>query len=557
MKILITAINAKYIHSNLGIYDLQSYAKDYKEHIALAEFTINQSVDEIVSSIYKEKADVLCLSCYIWNREYVERVVALLSAVLPKLPIWLGGPEVSYQAKKEIESWQAIQGIMVGEGEATFLELVKAYVEESYDFEHIKGLVYREGEKIVITPPREPISLSSIPFPYYDKIEDFKNKIVYYESGRGCPFSCSYCLSSVDKRLRFRDLSLVKKELQFFIDHEVEQVKFVDRTFNCNHDHAKEIWTYLLEHDRGKTNFHFEVAADIMTEEELAIIGKMRPGLIQLEIGVQTTNRTTLKEIRRGMDFARVARVVKKLQANKNVHLHLDLIAGLPKEDYESFVKSFNEVYALRPNQLQLGFLKVLKGSYMHFMAEDYSCYYRSYPPYEVLQTKWISYGELLILKQVEEMVEIYYNSGQFLNTIDYLVRSYCESKKTDSSFDFYHCLALFYEKKSYDKISHSRIRRYDILLEFVREAMPDIEKELIDYMLLDLYLRENLKSRPAFAPAVEPYKEKIRSWYQKEKRRQDSKSHVEYLLGSWYFFDYERKDKLSNNAFAEKIEVT
>ena len=556
MKILITAINAKYIHSNLGIYDLQSYANAYKEHLQLAEFTINQSVDEIVSAIYKERADVLCLSCYIWNREYVERVATILHKILPKLPIWLGGPEVSYQAEKEIGYWPQIKGIMVGEGEETFLELVRTYVEKTYNFEAIAGLVFKEDEKVVVTKARLPINLSSIPFPYYDKIEDFQHKIIYYESSRGCPFSCSYCLSSVDKRLRFRDLSLVKEELQFFIDHEVEQVKFVDRTFNCNHKHAIEIWKYLLEHDRGRTNFHFEVAADIMTEEEIELIGKMRPGLIQLEIGVQTTNLKTLDEIKRKMDFEKVARVVKRIQEKQNVHQHLDLIAGLPFENYSSFAKSFNEVYQLKPNQLQLGFLKVLKGSYMHFMAEAYECVYHPYPTYEVLETKWISYEELLSLKQIEEMVEVYYNSGQFLNTIDYLVTNYCKRGKDYTPFLFYSHLGEYYEKKSYNKVSHSRIKRYDILLDFVKEEIPFLENNLVDYMMMDLYLRENLKSRPSFAPSIESFKQRIKNWYKKEGKRQDSKSHVEYLFGDWYLFDYERRDKLSYNAFVQKIEV-
>lgn len=351
----------------------------------------------------------------------------------------------------------------------------------------IKGIVYRENGTCRQNPPRPVMDLSKVPF-VYDHIEDFQNKIIYYESSRGCPFSCSYCLSSIDKCLRFRNLELVKKELQFFIDHEVPQVKFVDRTFNCKHSHSMAIWTYLKEHDRGKTNFHFEVAADLLNEEELELIASMRPGLIQLEIGIQSTNPETITEIRRKMNFEEVKRIVKRVQEKGNVHQHLDLIAGLPYEDYERFAQSFRDVYALHPEQLQLGFLKVLKGSYMHEKTEDYQLLYQDRPPFEVLSTKWLSYDDVIRLKGVEEMVEVYYNSGQFVNTLRLL-----EEEFTDT-FALYESLSRYYEENGLHMINHSRITRYEVLFAFIKAC---VEKNVENYrqmLILDLYLRENVK---------------------------------------------------------------
>ncbi|MDD3219741.1 MAG: B12-binding domain-containing radical SAM protein [Lachnospiraceae bacterium] len=557
MKILLTAVNAKYIHSNLAVYDLKSFAKKWEEHLELAEYTINQPMDDVIRDIYTRQPDVICLSCYIWNISYVNQLTTILHQIMPQIPIWLGGPEVSFDPEQELRNMPQITGILVGEGEQTFCELTEYYVCDKLKLDSIHGLVYRTGvslkndeneaansnPEIIRNAPRNPMDLSEVPFPYYDCLSDFKNKIIYYETSRGCPFSCSYCLSSVDKRLRFRDLALVKRELQFFIDHEIAQVKFVDRTFNCAHEHAMAIWRYIIEHDKGKTNFHFEVAADLLNEEEIALIQTMRPGLIQLEIGVQTTNEKTLEAIRRKMDFSKVEDIVNQIHKNHNVHQHLDLIAGLPYENLESFENSFNQVYALKPEQLQLGFLKVLKGSYMYEAAAEYGCVYKPFPPYEVLSTRWLGYAEVLKLKQVEEMVEVYYNSGQFTNTIEYLVKEYAHP------FSFYEALGEFYETHNYSQISHSRIRRYDILLEFVRERNVELEARVIDYMMLDLYLRENVKSRPSWAPEYGRIKDIIRAWYQQQEIKQDTRTHVEYLLGEWYYFDYQHKNPLTGNA--------
>ena len=336
------------------------------------------------------------------------------------------------------------------------------------------------------------MDLSKVPFVYHD-MKDFQNKIVYYETSRGCPFSCSYCLSSVDKCLRFRDLELVKKELQFFLDEKVPQVKFVDRTFNCKHGHAMEIWRYLIEHDNGITNFHFEVSADLLNEEELSLISQMRPGLIQLEIGVQSTNARTIREIRRTMKFEEVARIVRQINAYGNVHQHLDLIAGLPYEDYESFRKSFNDVYALAPEQLQLGFLKVLKGSYMEEQKEQYGLVYKSRPPYEVLYTKWLPYSDVLRLKRVEEMVEVYYNSRQFSYTLGALEKAFPDS------FSMYEQLGAYYDEEGQTFLSHARVTRYEILYAFAKKIDPEREELYRELLIFDFYLRENAKSRPAF----------------------------------------------------------
>lgn len=526
MHVVLTAINAKYIHSNLAVYSLRAYAEPYKEQITIAEYTINQQLDDILIDLYKKKPDILCFSCYIWNLNYVEELIREVKKIFPSLPIWVGGPEVTYDAKSVLERLPEVTGVMFGEGEETFLEVLRYYHLEGKVLEEIKGIAYRDGQgNICQNEWRKAIDLSTVPFVYHD-MDNFKNKIIYYETSRGCPFSCSYCLSSVDKCLRFRDLEMVKKELQFFIDEKVPQVKFVDRTFNCNHKHAMEIWKYLVEHDKGITNFHFEVAADLLNEEEIQLIEKMRPGLIQLEIGVQSTNPETIKEIRRTMKFSEVARIVQRINKKQNVHQHLDLIAGLPYEDFESFKKSFNDVYKLYPEQLQLGFLKVLKGSYMEEQKETYGLVYKSKPPYEVLYTDWLSYQEMLQLKLVEEMVEVYYNSGQFSYTLRQL------EKEFESPFALYEQLGRYYEQHTLHLMSHSRITRYEILLDFICGLGVDREDLYRELLTFDLYLRENVKNRPEFAGEYSVSKERLNQFYEAE-----AESH-QYLKG------YERYDK-------------
>ena len=545
MKIFLTAINAKYIHSNLAVYSLRAYAKDYQDQIVIGEYTINNRVDYILEQIYKAKPDVLCFSCYIWNISFVKELVPDLKKILPQVEFWAGGPEVSYDAVEFLKKNPAFFGVMVGEGEETFHELAGYYIERKPEtLSGIRGVAFRDenkGRDIVHTGWRELMDLSKVPFAY-SNLTEFKNRIIYYESSRGCPFSCSYCLSSIDKKLRFRDIELVKKELQFFIDNKVPQVKFVDRTFNCKHDHAMAIWRYITEHDNGITNFHFEISADLLREEELALMKTMRPGLIQLEIGVQSTNPQTIKAIRRTMDFEKLKGIVEQIHSFGNIHQHLDLIAGLPYEGYESFHKSFCDVYALRPEQFQLGFLKVLKGSYMMEMTGEYQILYKDREPYEVLSTAWLTYGEILGLKMVESMVEVYYNSGQFKHTLVFLEQYF------EDPFRMYEALGRFYEKKGYSEISHSRMRRYEILMEFAGEQKEIPLEVLSDVMLLDLYLRENLKSRPSFASDQKPYERLI--WDYRKVEKIPKTAHIEVFRdGKTILFDYTDRDPLTNNA--------
>ncbi|WP_297775831.1 B12-binding domain-containing radical SAM protein [Blautia sp.] len=522
MKVLLTAVNAKYIHSNLAIYSMKAYAEQKGcpgAEIQLAEYTINQQQDGILRGIYEKKPDLLCFSCYIWNISFVRELIRDVKKILPKTRIWVGGPEVSYDAEDFLKEMPQVTGVICGEGEETFAEVVRTYAqwekqeEEPKALGNILGVVYREGKNLIFTGNRDILNMDELVFPY-ENLSLFEHKIIYYESSRGCPFSCSYCLSSIDKKLRFRSVSLVKKELQFFLDHQVPQVKFVDRTFNCKKEHAMEIWKYIKEHDNGITNFHFEIAADLLTEEEIGLIAAMRPGLIQLEIGVQSTNERTLQEIRRKTSFQEICKKVRAVAEGENVHQHLDLIAGLPYEDYKSFQKSFCDVYALRPQQLQLGFLKVLKGAYMEEMADAYGCVYKSKEPYEVLKTKWLTYGEISRLKGIEEMTEVYYNSGQFFYTLEALVKEFPDA------FTMYEELADFYKRKGYFAVSHARISRYEILREFLQEKGIQYLEFYDQLMVLDLYARENLKTRPSWAMDLKPYKRQIQAFYAKEEEQ-------------------------------------
>lgn len=514
MKILLCAVNAKYIHSNPAVYSLKAYCgKKYEDTIEIVEYTINHALDSILEGIYKKKPDVIGISCYIWNWEYVRKLIEALPEILPNLQIWLGGPEVSYRAGEILEAYPVLRGIMVGEGEETFLQLTEHYKEGTISLEHIKGIVYRNGEVICATGERALTDLSKIPF-LYDDMTPFENRIIYYETSRGCPYRCSYCLSSIDKTVRLRNIEIVKKELQSFLDRQVSQVKFVDRTFNCNREHAMEIWKYLIEHDNGITNFHFEIEADIITDEQIALLKNARPGLMQMEIGVQTANEITLKEIRRTASVEKISEVVKKIKSGNNIHIHLDLIAGLPYEDYQSFGKSFDRVYEMEPEQLQLGFLKVLSGAYLSERVTDYGIRYLKRPPYEVLATNWISFEEIRRLKRIEEMVEIYYNSNQFVHTLQRLVKEFV------SPFSMYEALADFYEENNYFVTQPARSYRYQVLLSFiektVRKELHDLFRELLTF---DLYLRENCKSRPLFAKDLSMYKERSRCFYQDEEK--------------------------------------
>ena len=531
MKFLLVAVNAKYIHSNPAVYSLKAYAQERlgmngmertETLIDISEYTINLQTESILSDIYRKKPDAVAFSCYIWNWRMVRELTVELGKVLPEVPIWLGGPEVSFDAEQILEEISAVSGIMAGEGEQTFTELLEYYAKKEdgsgnrKGLESIDGIVYRKEGKVFKTGARKPADISALPF-LYNNMENFQNRIIYYESSRGCPFRCSYCLSSIDRSVRLRDMKIVKTELQFFLDHKVAQVKFIDRTFNCNREHAQAVWRYILDHDNGITNFHFEIAADLLNEDELALLSEMRPGLVQLEIGVQSANPDTLREINRYTDMERLREAVRRILMARNVHVHLDLIAGLPFEDYDSFGRSFNEVYGMRAQQLQLGFLKVLKGSPMYERAGSYGINYTSLPPYEVLYSRWISYEEICRLKKIEEMVELYYNSGQFAHTLPVLEQVF------ESPFVFYERLADYYEENGYFINNPSRSYRYEALLGFAGRydsRREGLYRELLTY---DMYLRENMKSRPGFAMDLSKYKGRIRNVYEEESRLREA----------------------------------
>ena len=639
MKFLLTAINAKYIHSNPGVYSLKMFAESkgaaqavqgdqnpwedglpcvplgaekQEEHgpyagvtektareshsmqVEIAEYTINNQMELILEDIYRRKPDMVGISCYIWNIAYALDLVRDIHKVLPDTDIWLGGPEVSYDAPQLLVREPEVFGVMKGEGEEMFAALLECYrtlgctvrslgwneqknvaaesvadsgrLPELQDrpetarvseisgnarvsaFWHcmsqVAGLTYHGADGIICDQPIRPVmDMSRIPF-LYPSLKGFENRIVYYESSRGCPFSCSYCLSSIDKSVRFRDLKLVLPELDFFLEKRVPQVKFVDRTFNAKKSHAMAIWKHILEHDNGVTNFHFEITADLLDEEELELISRMRPGLIQLEIGVQSTNTDTIRAIRRKMDQKRLRYVVERINAGKNVHQHLDLIAGLPFEDYESFGRSFNEVYSMEPEQFQLGFLKVLKGSYMHDMVEEYGLKYRGKAPYEVLSTKWLPYSDVLRLKGVEDMVEVYYNSRQFLRTLKLFEQEF------ESAFAMYEYMAQYYDEQHLTGLNHSRLARYEIFHDLIGQKVePEQMGAFEDALMCDLYFRENAKSRPSFALPQAPYKEELRRMVP-ELRTLGIQVHAEVLRsGEVLLFDYREKDRLNHNA--------
>ena len=589
MKVLLAAINAKYIHSNLGIYSLKTYGeKMLKEwglaeqaEISLAEYTINHQMEQILQDIYKRKPDVIGFSCYIWNISYVKMILADIKKVLPDVKIWAGGPEVSYHGEAFLKEEPAVDLVMMGEGEITFAHFLKALL-EGEDLKQVPGLMVRNADgTFTDTGFRQVMDMSQIPFPYaFMDMKELEHRIIYYESSRGCPFSCAYCLSSIDKKLRFRSLDLVLPELEWFLQAKVPQVKFVDRTFNCKKSHAMAIWQYIRDHDNGVTNFHFEIAADLLDKDELDLLSTMRPGLVQLEIGVQSTNEKTLETIRRKTDIEEIRQITATINSWHNIHQHLDLIAGLPWEDLESFKKSFNDVYEMEPEQLQLGFLKVLKGSYMEELIPDCDLLYSAAPPYEVLCTKWLSYGDVLELKDIEEMTEVHYNSRQFTCTLKEL------EKEFDTPYEMFSFMAGYYNKNHLFGISHSRIARYEILWKIIQERLEKNGKcetqgkpenggvsekleQYRDLLMTDLYLRENVKSRPTFARDLSSSKDFVREFFQKEEKtpehlsgyegydsRQMAKmAHLEPLRdGTYLLFDYKKRDPLSYNARTVRV---
>ncbi|CAG9346901.1 Oxygen-independent coproporphyrinogen-III oxidase 2 [Clostridium perfringens] len=463
---------------------LKAFTKDLDFQGDIKEFSINDRVENILEGIIEEKPDVVAFSCYIWNMEFVNRLAELIKLVDPNIEILYGGPEVSYEGKEFLENHEG-EYVIVGEGEKTFREFVLYKLGEG-KIEDIKGLNYKRDEKVFENPKRPEMDMNELVFPYTYE-EDINNKIVYYEASRGCPFKCKYCLSSVMHGVRFLDVERVKKELKYFMERGLKLVKFVDRTFNCNREYTVELLKYLSEQDT-ETRFHFEVAADLLTEEQIEILNNAPKGRFQLEVGVQTTNNEVLHNINRYITYENIKEKVLKVAAGKNVMQHLDLIAGLPGEDLESFKKSFNDVHDIRPDEIQLGFLKLLKGSSMREEAKKWGIVYSPYAPYEIIRSKDISYEELLLLKKVEAMVDKYYNSCKFNNVVKFFLNIY------EKPFDFYYDLAIFFEEKGNFKRSIGNVEYYKILLDFYLEKIGGKDEGLFKEVLKFDYLCFNKK---------------------------------------------------------------
>ncbi|WP_294342262.1 B12-binding domain-containing radical SAM protein [uncultured Clostridium sp.] len=486
MKVVLVGINSQYFHSNLAIRYLKSFTKDLDCEIVLKEFTINDRKENIVKELYKEKANIIGFSTYIWNVTLVKEISDLLKIINEDVEIVYGGPEVSYDPCEILKKFSG-DYIIEGEGEETFREFLieKLKNNDNEKLLQIKGLYTKKGNEIIYGGKRPLMDMNNLVFPY-EEDEDLENKIAYFESSRGCPFMCSYCLSSTTHGVRFLDIDRVKKELKYFVDKGVSLVKFVDRTFNCNHKFAKEIWSYLIECG-GDTTFHFEISADLLTKEEIEILSKAPKDKFQFEVGVQTTNNEVLRNINRFVNYENIKEKVDEVKKYKNIKQHLDLIAGLPGEDLESFIKSFNDVYAIEPEEIQLGFLKLLKGSKMREDAEKWGMKASPYPPYEILYTKKISYKNILVLKKVEEMVDKYYNAGKFDISIKFLLKYF------DTPFEFYKALSDFYEEQGYFKRNISNTDYYKVLLDFSLQIIKG-ENDIFLNLLKHEYLLYNKK---------------------------------------------------------------
>ncbi|OSA88063.1 UNVERIFIED_ORG: B12-binding domain-containing radical SAM protein [Clostridium botulinum] len=489
MKIVLTALNSKFIHSNLAVRYLKAYTKDLNYDCTIREFTINDREERILEEIIKEKPNIVAFSTYIWNVEFVSRIANLIKQVDQNIEILYGGPEVSFDSRSFLKS-EVGEYVIEGEGEKTYRDFI-LYKLGKMDLDKVRGLHYKVDDEVYTNEKRPLMSMDELVFPYEDD-EDLNNKIVYFESSRGCPFNCKYCLSSTSHGVRFLDINRVLKELQYFIDKKVKLVKFVDRTFNCNYKFSMAIWGFLINADT-ETSFHFEISADILKEEEIKLLSKAPEGRFQFEVGVQTTNDDVLRNINRFVNFSDIKEKVLELMSIKNIKQHLDLIAGLPDEDYNSFIRSFNDVYSIKPEEIQLGFLKLLKGSSMREESEKYGMRYSPYPPYEILKTNNITYEELLKLKKVEEMVDKYYNSQKFKIIIKYF------EERFETPFDFYYTLGIFFENQGYFKRSISNIEYYKVFLEFNEIVLNDNNKYLKDIVRFNYLIYNKKRGIPEF----------------------------------------------------------
>ncbi len=573
MKTLFVGINAKFIHSNLAIRYIQKYAEGQGIVIETSEYTINQSIDLIFDGILCQSPDLVGFSCYLWNIEMIKKLVVMLKQVKPDMKVLLGGPEVSYDTKDIMLELPEVDYIISGEGERSATALVRQ-LSVSDAVEGLTGLTYRRGNLLCVSPPTMAMDLSEVPFVYEKGLTGLEHRILYYETSRGCPYKCQYCLSSIEKEVRFRPFNMIKEELQFFLDQEVSQVKFVDRTFNAKISHTLAIWEYLHENDNGVTNFHFEITADLLDTSTIDFLVGVRPGLFQFEVGVQSTHEATILTVERKVEFPKLKERVLKVMAGNNIHMHLDLIAGLPKEDYLSFKQSFNDVMAMKPEQLQLGFLKVLKGSKIHTLQKHYGIVYRQFAPYEVLFTGEMSYEDLKKLKDIEALLETYYNSNQFTSGINYLMASH------SSDFDCFEKMAEHWRNEGYYLLPHNRIRLYELLYEYALSCPTVDIKFFAELLKHDLCMREKPKKWPEFIQPEDGYARETRDFYQREdlndtlfeaykgytSKQISRMAHLERynydiqgdgrLRDIWLFYDYRHKNIMSGQALVTEIEM-
>ncbi len=515
MNVLLTALNSKYIHTNLAVRYLHEFAAQRGYPCTIAEYTINQHLPDVLDEIYRQLPDVLVLSCYIWNIEMMLDLAEEYRRICPEVKIIAGGPEVSFNGAEILRAHPAFDAVLCGEGETAFLEYMQ-YLHGERSIHDVHSLVWKNAEgEITANPVAEPLDMAQLPFPYPD-LETLSDRILYFESIRGCPFRCSYCLSSVAGRVRYLPLELTFQRLQKFLDARVRQVKFVDRTFNCSKEHAMAVWKYLAAHDNGVTNFHFELTAHLIDREMIDFLKTVRKGLFQFEIGVQSTNPDTIREIRRTTDTERLLEICRELDQPKNIHLHLDLIAGLPYEDFHSFGRSFDTVMQIRPQQMQLGFLKVLKGSHMAQAAESYGLVYSKKAPFQVIRTNWLSYSELLRLKDMESVVEDYYNSGLFQTQISWML------DQEESVFSFFLDFGQYRVENGLRLIPQSIENRCTTLKEYYFARYPERSTQLAllnDLCLFDFCLHGKPKKLPEWISTEQnlAYNEKIRAFYRNE----------------------------------------
>lgn len=492
MKILLTTLNSKFIHTNLAIRYLKEFVRDIQK-VDIKEYTINNSIDYILKDIHKGNYDLILFSTYIWNVGDTVRICENLKKINSEVKIGLGGPEVSYDSIEAMKKYNFVDYILVGEGELVFKDLV-LYLKGKKEIEETKGIVYRKDNEIKFNGDMPLLeNLDEIPSPYENlDIKEYENKIVYYESSRGCPFNCQYCLSSTLKGLRYFSIDRVKKDLKSLIDAKVSQIKFIDRTFNANRAFAKEIMNFLMENDNNYTTYHFEVTAHLLDEDMLNFLSKCKEGLFQFEIGVQTTNQQALDEVGRRDDFNKLSYVVKKIASFRNIHQHLDLIAGLPYEDYNSFENSFNDVFNLGIEHIQLGFLKMIKGTGVRNRALLHGYKYKDYAPYEILYNNYMNYDEILKLKDIEEILETYYNSKNFTLSMKYIIFNYYK----ESPFKFFEDFSTYFDENGYFDMSQGKNQLYKILLDFYEFKINknlEIFRDVLKYDYISLGKTSNI----------------------------------------------------------------